>query len=119
MSNVISDIEVVGKSINRRMIRNVWQRLFRNKPLPTIWALRVSPQEFQRVWLALDEHNRKSGDAMCTARAMIREHGGLVVPSAGVCKVQGGYLVLVRTDSAWPLVHDLEHELGHIARGEV
>ena len=115
----VSELSISGEIIAQDRLLINWTALFGTKPMPRIQALIVSPDEYVRLLADLAEHNARAGDRLSTLKAGIAEWGEVAEGAAGVLRTGSGFLILVRADSPYSLDEDLDHELAHIANGEV
>ena len=119
---VVSDFKVSGNGLPKTFVRNVWRKVFPGKPLPDVMVLRMSEAEWSKLMQDYDEHVAKCGNPELRAKAAIREWGRNVEADGCSLRIDGdAYLVAIRIeflDASNTLEDVLEHELGHIGRGD-
>ena len=108
-----------GEKISKTRLRHIWHQLYPKKSLPKILAFVVSKERFFNVMDQVREHHIKYSDPNYIETCIKQEWGKIVEASAFVINTDIGYLVLIRSDSPYPLEEDLKHELKHIHDGEV
>ena len=117
--DIVSKLDLSGEIIAQDRLLTNWTALFGAKPMPQIQALIVSPDEWDRFNADLANHNARAGNRLSTLKAGIAEWGEVVEGAAGVVRTDSGFVILIRADSPYSLNEDLDHELTHIAAGEV
>ena len=113
----IEGIRVNAKAISKRQLVSIWKTLS-NKAFPRVKAFQLDDDDFDRV-MALKKCWADVG------REMIEWGRALSTKGTDACVfnadefVNVDYVILVRENPYHSLREVLEHELSHIARGEL
>jgi hypothetical protein len=112
----IEGIRLKAKAIPRKTLLSIWKKLA-SKPFPNVKAFHLNDQDFDRI-IRL----RRCNDDM--EREL--EEWGRVLSTEGTdaCVFNdeeriADFVILVREDPFHGLAEILEHELAHIARGDL
>ncbi|MDR0372201.1 MAG: hypothetical protein LBI79_01360 [Nitrososphaerota archaeon] len=113
----LEGLEMQAEYIPKRQLSEAWKKLS-NKPLPNVKMLRLSDEDFNYVL----RHRRCLEDDLCE----IEEWGRILsIKGTDACIFNGqetddvDYIILVRQNPYHSLEEIIQHELGHLARGDL
>ncbi len=113
----LEGLELQAEKIPQRQLVAAWKRLS-EKPFPSVKMLRLSDEDFNHIL----QHRRCLEDEVREI-----EEWGRILPTKGTdaCIFNGeegddaDYIILVRENPYHTLEQIIDHELGHIARGDL
>ncbi|MGD6806710.1 MAG: hypothetical protein ACQCN4_07100 [Candidatus Bathyarchaeia archaeon] len=114
---LVEDLDMQGELIPRKLLAAAWKKLS-NGPLPRVKALRLSDEDFNHAL----QHRRCLEDELREI-----EEWGRVLSTKGTDACifnaedtnDADYIILIRQNPYHTLEEIIDHELGHIARGDL
>lgn len=109
------------KQIPQRIIEEIWQSKFSDKPMPKVLAFELKYRDFVKSAKAFKESDPERSK-LCDA-AELKEHGRIILfedKTAILIPIDNegsGFIILRRQNPYFDLKHDLTHELTHIYSG--
>ena len=102
------------KKVSKKKMKKIWKTLT-SKPFPPVDAYILENKEYERIMLLLQESS-------AVVVQDVFEYGKTSDPisaEAVVFPACSKFLILIKRESRCTLKENLEHELDHIAKGEV
>jgi hypothetical protein len=114
---MIDGVNVEARAISRKQLFSIWKTLT-DDPFPKVKAFRLRNEDFDRIMQKRECKEDKLGE---------KEEWGRVLSAAGTdaCVfnsdefADADYVILIRESPYHVLTEILEHEMSHIARGDL